>query len=76
MAMQSVVDGCLKAMRLISICSDRTAFGDYMRVHHSVLVVTDRDIENNRQKHMLVVQRFGQLGWPSSGACADVPKEG
>ena len=29
-----------------------------MRVHGSVLVVTNRYMENIRQKHMLVVQRF------------------
>ena len=27
-------------------------------------------VENNRQKHTLVVQCFGQLGQPSSGVCA------
>ena len=63
MAMQSTIDGCLKAMRLISIYSDRTTFGSHVKVHSS-------HIENNRQKHMLAARRFGQLGWPSSDACA------
>ena len=52
--MQSMVDGCLKAMRLLSIYSERTAFGGHVRVHSSVLVVTNRYIENNRQEHTLV----------------------
>ena len=54
MVMQSTIDGCLKAMRLISVYSDWTAFGGHVRVHSSVLVHTNRYIVNNRQKHTLV----------------------
>ena len=49
-------------MSYISVYSDRTAFSAHMKVHSSVLVVIYKYIENNMQKHMLVVQRFGQLG--------------
>ena len=37
-----------------------TAFSGHVKVHSLVLVVINKYIENNMQKHMLVVLRFGQ----------------
>ena len=59
MEMQSMVGGCLKAMRLISIYNDWTAFSSHMKVHSSVFITSAHAPEE------------GQLSWPSSGACAE-----
>ena len=40
-----------------------------MKVQSSVVVVINRYVENNRQKHKLVGRHFGRLIQPSSGAC-------